>query len=263
MASVTRVVRMSMSAAVLAALAITEDASLAIETTPGVAGRKLSLSIRKKAGTSSLVNAPPNATQYASWDNDHNQGNYQPLTTSKTCKDVKDVVKAGDVPEIYIESGSARGTISSIMVIDKNSFKLHKWTNNGQPDTVDDLMNKSVLEAVENALYTNSTEYDLLTQRKLLSLRQPELADDSASSAGGFANIDVFNEQLYALLCSLASSKKRAILPESMYELAVYNSQRTFGGQGAAAGVKDEDFLANLEKERRAQVNGLKTRIFL
>jgi hypothetical protein len=48
MASVTRFVRMSMSAAVLAALDCTEDASLAIETT-GVAGLKLSLSIRKKA----------------------------------------------------------------------------------------------------------------------------------------------------------------------------------------------------------------------
>jgi len=66
MASVTRVVRMSMSAAVLAALAITEDASLAIETTPGVAGLKLSLSIRKKATTPSgsgqnLNNAPLDA----------------------------------------------------------------------------------------------------------------------------------------------------------------------------------------------------------
>lgn len=49
MPSVSRFVRMSMSAAVLAALDCTEDASLAIETT-GVAGLKLSLSIRKKAG---------------------------------------------------------------------------------------------------------------------------------------------------------------------------------------------------------------------
>jgi len=54
MASVTRFVRMSMSAAVLAALAFTEDDCLAIVTT-GTAGFKLSLSTRRKAQEETLI----------------------------------------------------------------------------------------------------------------------------------------------------------------------------------------------------------------
>jgi hypothetical protein len=239
----------------------------------------------------STMEGNDHATSYANWSAADNFGIHVPVTEKKKepFKNVVDVVKEGDVPELYvtfddqIKNDTDLMKIKSIAVLDRNSFNIIEWSNNCTEDRKQSdwqgpkhgrvlktrsmelfdlvlaVMNEetdedlAVMELFDLVLAVMN-ESQLLTSNVLLSLK-PKPA------AGSKIDIEVFNKQLYALLCSLASLSGWDMDPASAYELAVKSSRRTFGVQSGAAGSIDKSYLESLHRGQEESNETLKMKI--